>query len=105
MVVHGYDPSTQEAEVGGLQVGGQPRLYRETLSQKEKKTEVICVFPYFPCAMSHLSVVIEEPTESGLHLLNNNLSIFSGHESALFIKASFTGTLPKLILSNMFSIS
>jgi hypothetical protein len=43
MVVHAFDPSTQEAEAGGFLslrpawstkwVPGQPGLYRETLSQ------------------------------------------------------------------------
>jgi hypothetical protein len=37
MVVYTYNLSTGEAEGGGLQVQGQPRLHREILSQKEKR--------------------------------------------------------------------
>jgi hypothetical protein len=32
------NPSTQEVEAGGLQVGGQPWLHSENLFQKKKKT-------------------------------------------------------------------
>jgi hypothetical protein len=48
MVVHAFNPSTREAEAGGFLgsrpawstkwVPGQPGLYRETLSQKNKQT-------------------------------------------------------------------
>jgi hypothetical protein len=34
------DPSTQEAEAGGLQVQGHPELHNENLSPKNKKTTV-----------------------------------------------------------------
>ena len=47
VVAHAFNPSTRKAEVGGFLssrpswstkwVSGQPRLYRETLSQKKKK--------------------------------------------------------------------
>jgi hypothetical protein len=47
MVAHAFNPSTQEAEAGGFlssrpawsteRVPGQPGLYRETLSRKNKK--------------------------------------------------------------------
>jgi hypothetical protein len=36
MVVHSYNPSTQEAEAGGLQVPGQSGLHREAVSKKKK---------------------------------------------------------------------
>jgi hypothetical protein len=36
VVVHTSNTSTQEAEVGGWRVQGQPRLHREILSQKRK---------------------------------------------------------------------
>jgi hypothetical protein len=36
VVVHTYNPSTEEAEVGELRVQGEARLHRETLSQKKK---------------------------------------------------------------------
>jgi hypothetical protein len=34
VVVHACNFSTREARIGGSQVGGQPRLHRETLSEK-----------------------------------------------------------------------
>jgi hypothetical protein len=37
VVVHALNPSTQDAEVGGLWVWSQPELYSKTLSQKKKK--------------------------------------------------------------------
>ena len=47
VVVHAFNPSTQEAEAGGFLssrpawstkfVPGQPELYRETMSQRKKK--------------------------------------------------------------------
>jgi hypothetical protein len=40
MVVHTYNPSTQEAEAGGLQVGGQPGLHSKISSQKKKNLGV-----------------------------------------------------------------
>jgi hypothetical protein len=41
MVVHTFNPSTQEAEAGGTQVGGQPGLHRKILSlKKENKTNL-----------------------------------------------------------------
>jgi hypothetical protein len=49
MVVHAFNPSTWEAEAGGFlslrpawyteRVPGQPLLYRETLSQKNKNKQ------------------------------------------------------------------
>jgi hypothetical protein len=49
VVVHAFNPSTQEAEAGGFLslrpawstkgVPGQPGLYRETLSQKTNKNK------------------------------------------------------------------
>jgi hypothetical protein len=36
--VHTSNPSTQEVEAGRWQVGGQPGLHSETLSQKNKQT-------------------------------------------------------------------
>jgi hypothetical protein len=36
VVVHAFNPSTQEAEAGGLQVQGQPGLHSETLPHKNK---------------------------------------------------------------------
>jgi hypothetical protein len=35
---HIYNPSTWGAEAEGSQVSGQPRLQRDTLSQKTKKS-------------------------------------------------------------------
>jgi hypothetical protein len=35
VVTHIYNPSTQEAEAGGLQVQCQPELYSETLSERK----------------------------------------------------------------------
>jgi hypothetical protein len=37
MVVHTYNLSTREAEAGGFQVGGQPGLPIENLSQQTTK--------------------------------------------------------------------
>jgi hypothetical protein len=37
MVVHTYNSSTQEAEVGGLRVRGQPGLHSEVMSQQNKQ--------------------------------------------------------------------
>jgi hypothetical protein len=37
MVVHTFNLSTQEAEAGGSQVGGQSGLHSKTLSQKTNK--------------------------------------------------------------------
>jgi hypothetical protein len=34
---HAYNHSTLEAEVGGLQVQGQPELHSKTLSQEKEK--------------------------------------------------------------------
>jgi hypothetical protein len=49
VVVHAFNPSTQEAEAGGFlssrpawsteQVPGQPGLHRETLSQKQQQQQ------------------------------------------------------------------
>jgi hypothetical protein len=36
LVIQACDPNTQDAETGGWQVQGQPRLYSQTLSQKNK---------------------------------------------------------------------
>jgi hypothetical protein len=57
VVVHAFNPSTQEAEAGGFLslrpvwstewVPGQPRLHRETLSQKKKKKKKQRVMYYF----------------------------------------------------------
>jgi hypothetical protein len=41
MTVHTYNPSTQEAEAGGLQIQGPPLLQSETLSQKKKKSVIV----------------------------------------------------------------
>jgi hypothetical protein len=38
MVVHAYNPSTQEAEAGGSQVQRQPLLQSETMLQKQFNT-------------------------------------------------------------------
>jgi hypothetical protein len=35
MLVHTYNPSTQEVEVGGSKVWDQPGLHSETLSQEK----------------------------------------------------------------------
>jgi hypothetical protein len=35
-MMHTYNPRTKEAKAGGSKVPGQPRLQRETLSQKMK---------------------------------------------------------------------
>jgi hypothetical protein len=37
MVVHTCNPITWETEARGSQIGGQPGLHRETLSQNKKK--------------------------------------------------------------------
>jgi hypothetical protein len=37
LVAHMYNPSTWEAEVGGLEVQTQPGLHSETLFKKKKK--------------------------------------------------------------------
>jgi hypothetical protein len=37
VVEHACNPSTQEAEVGGCQIQGQPGLHSKTLSGKKKK--------------------------------------------------------------------
>jgi hypothetical protein len=37
MIVHACNPSTQEAEAGGLQIPDLPGLHSETLFQKNKK--------------------------------------------------------------------
>jgi hypothetical protein len=37
MVMHIYNPSTREAEMRGLSVGGQPDILSKTLSQNNKK--------------------------------------------------------------------
>jgi hypothetical protein len=37
VVLHTYNPSTQEAEAGGSRVPGQPRLHNETLSTHRKR--------------------------------------------------------------------
>jgi hypothetical protein len=37
VMAHSCNPSTQEAEARGSQVGDQPGLHSETLSQKKKK--------------------------------------------------------------------
>jgi hypothetical protein len=37
MVVHTFNPHTQEAETGGLPVEGQAELHSKTLSQEQKK--------------------------------------------------------------------
>jgi hypothetical protein len=37
MVVHAYNPSTREAETGGLQIEGQRGLHSKILSQNETK--------------------------------------------------------------------
>jgi hypothetical protein len=37
MMVHTYNPSIREAEAGRSQVGVQPALHSDTLSQKKKK--------------------------------------------------------------------
>jgi hypothetical protein len=39
MMVHTYNPSIREAEAGRSQVGVQPALHSDTLSQKKKKKE------------------------------------------------------------------
>jgi hypothetical protein len=39
-MVHTYNPSTQHAEAGGLQVPGQPKLLSEMLSQKQNDMEL-----------------------------------------------------------------
>jgi hypothetical protein len=39
MVVHACDPSTQEAEAGGLQVQGQPELQTETCLKTNKQKQ------------------------------------------------------------------
>jgi hypothetical protein len=39
MVVHSCNPSTWEAEAGGLRVQGQPWLHNETLSQKNPQNQ------------------------------------------------------------------
>jgi hypothetical protein len=35
MMVHAYNPSTQEAGAGGLQIQGQPELQSNRVSQKQ----------------------------------------------------------------------
>jgi hypothetical protein len=39
MVVHIYNPSTQETEAGGWKIQGQPGLHNKTLPQKIKEGE------------------------------------------------------------------
>jgi hypothetical protein len=41
--VYTCNPSTQEVEAGGYQVRGQPRLYSETLYQKQTYKQKIIV--------------------------------------------------------------
>jgi hypothetical protein len=36
MMMHAYNPSTQEAKARGSQVPGQPGLHSKTLTQKQK---------------------------------------------------------------------
>jgi hypothetical protein len=45
MVVHAFNPSTQEAEAGGLQDPGQPGLHSEILSQNKTNKKFIFIFP------------------------------------------------------------
>jgi hypothetical protein len=41
VVVHAFNPSSQEAKAGGSQVGSQPGLHRKILSlKKENKTDM-----------------------------------------------------------------
>jgi hypothetical protein len=37
VVIHAYNPSTQEVDAGGSRVRGQPGLHEETLCQKKSK--------------------------------------------------------------------
>jgi hypothetical protein len=37
MMVHTYNPSSQEVEAGGWEVGGQPELHSKTLCLKKKE--------------------------------------------------------------------
>jgi hypothetical protein len=37
VVVHTYNPSTQEVEAGGSQVQSQPGLYSKTLSKEQEQ--------------------------------------------------------------------
>jgi hypothetical protein len=46
VVAHTCNPSTQEAEVEGLQVWGQPGLHSETLPQKQNETKKILNFVF-----------------------------------------------------------
>jgi hypothetical protein len=41
LVVHAYNPSTEEAEAGGFQTQGQPGLYSNLLSQKTNEKNTI----------------------------------------------------------------
>jgi hypothetical protein len=40
--VRTYNPSTQEAEAGGLRVQGQAEIHSENLSSKKKKNTLKC---------------------------------------------------------------
>jgi hypothetical protein len=40
MVVHTFNPSTQEAEAGESKVEGEPGLHTKTLSQKNWKNKI-----------------------------------------------------------------
>jgi hypothetical protein len=63
-VAHAFNPSTREAEAGGSLssrpawstkwVPGQPRLYRETLSQKKKKILYVIPTSFFVLLFSQI---------------------------------------------------
>lgn len=48
VVVH-YNTSSLEARTGGLPVGGQPGLHRETVSKQTNKKEKIIFIVFFVC--------------------------------------------------------
>jgi hypothetical protein len=67
MVVHAYNTSTWEVEVGGSQIVGQPGLHKETLSQKKivPQRAIPHNLPYLSTARDNMK---ERPGEEAVWL-------------------------------------
>jgi hypothetical protein len=75
-MVHTYIPATLEAEVGGLQVWGEPGKVNETLSQKQKyKHRIVAWLKVVECLpRMHVSVqssVLHTHTNVLIHYYSN----------------------------------
>jgi hypothetical protein len=57
MVVHNCNPSTPEAEAGGLEVPGQPGLHSKNLSQINKQQTIFAIIKYSDFSLSFFFVI------------------------------------------------